>query len=460
MKPITLNIKTKVVKLFLGGYSYDEIAQQVGIAKGSVVNIIDEFREGSLPLPPGMTEYVDELRHLVVDLKKHQTSVSQAKSYLKLHARLQDMGVNSEEVEQWLDVCQSIASPTASNAQFVKAALELAELESMNGSSYESLLDDYQEKAKTLQKLDAGIEKRSAELDQVSLNLKQEKEQATKELDSITKAIATAQDTFSQQKKGLKAQLDEHLAQNKLAWQKVKTVAALLNSGLGDAGLTKEEIKELSSQIAVAGSLAVAIKQLEQKRDEVKAKVDQLVQEKSHYAHSVDQLKALNGKVFDSLAAKGQEDLRLDAEIQSKTKKLDSLNQTMAETTAQMASMVRDMYMAQLILAFLAAPNALSDSRLNDLVSLMVAVRQQRLGFGAKQVKDASGEVICECPIPKIDQHVVLDSADIDQARQQLALYLAPLVRDKFVTRIEYEMARIDVRIAKTDAILRAKGLM
>lgn len=455
MKPITLNIKIKVVKLFLGGYSYDEIAQQVGIAKGSVVNIIDEFREGSLPLPPGIIEYVDELRHLVVDLKKHQTSVSQAKSYLKLHARLQDMGVNSEEVEQWLDVCQSIASPAVSNAQFVKAALELAELESQNASSYESLLDDYQAKAKMSKELDAEIEKKSADLNQARLNLKQEKEQATKELDSITTAIATAQDAFSQQKKGLKAQLAEYLAQNKLTWQKVKTVAALLNSGLGDVGLTKEEIDKLSGQISGAGSLAVVIKQLEQERDEVKAEVDQLVQEKSHYAHSVDQLKALNGKVFDSLAAKGQEDLRLDAEIQSKTKELDGLNQTMAK----MAPMARDMYIAQLILAFLAAPNALSDSGLNDLVSLMVALRQIRLGVGAKQVKDASGEVICECQIPEIYHKVELDSVDINLAREQLALCLVPLVKDKFVSKFDYEMAERRHATEVIEALLQAKGL-
>jgi len=114
MKPITLNIKSKVVKLFLGGYSYDEIAQQVGIAKGSVVNIIGEFREGNLPLPPGMGEYVDVLRQLAVDLKKHNTSIAQLKIYLKLHVKLQDMGVDSDEVEQWLDICGDIASPIAS----------------------------------------------------------------------------------------------------------------------------------------------------------------------------------------------------------------------------------------------------------------------------------------------------------------------------------------------------------
>ena len=88
MKEIKISVKLKAVQLFLNGYTFDEIAKQLGIAKGSVVNIIDEFRNGLLPLPFGMVEYVDELRHLVVDLKKHQTTLAAVKPCLKLHIRL------------------------------------------------------------------------------------------------------------------------------------------------------------------------------------------------------------------------------------------------------------------------------------------------------------------------------------------------------------------------------------
>ena len=44
-----------------------EIAQELGIAKGSVVNIIDEFRNGEMEIAPN--EYIDVLRELAVDLK-------------------------------------------------------------------------------------------------------------------------------------------------------------------------------------------------------------------------------------------------------------------------------------------------------------------------------------------------------------------------------------------------------
>ena len=75
MRHIEESRKARVVKEFLNGLSFDEIARQAGISKGSVVNIIDEFRDGTLPLPQGMSEYIDELRRLVVDLKKHDTTI-------------------------------------------------------------------------------------------------------------------------------------------------------------------------------------------------------------------------------------------------------------------------------------------------------------------------------------------------------------------------------------------------
>ena len=69
-------IKEKVVRLFLAGHSYDEISQQLDIAKGSVTNIIDEFRDGHISIPDDMADYVNELRRIAVDLKKHQVSLT------------------------------------------------------------------------------------------------------------------------------------------------------------------------------------------------------------------------------------------------------------------------------------------------------------------------------------------------------------------------------------------------
>jgi len=70
MREIGVEIKYRVIRSFLAGLSYDEIAGELGISKGSVVNIIDDFRNGQLGLPKEMNEYIDELRRLIVDMKR------------------------------------------------------------------------------------------------------------------------------------------------------------------------------------------------------------------------------------------------------------------------------------------------------------------------------------------------------------------------------------------------------
>jgi hypothetical protein len=106
MRELSQNIREQTVKLFLQGVTYDDISWKLRIAKGSVVNIIDEFRDGKLSLPDDITDYVDELRHVVVDLKKHEVTVGQMRAFLKFHNRLKDLEVDDEEIEELLDVLQ------------------------------------------------------------------------------------------------------------------------------------------------------------------------------------------------------------------------------------------------------------------------------------------------------------------------------------------------------------------
>jgi len=68
MRELSFKTKQQVVVLFFSGLSYDQISQSMGISKGAVVNIIDDYREGRLVLTGNMTECVDELRRVAVDL--------------------------------------------------------------------------------------------------------------------------------------------------------------------------------------------------------------------------------------------------------------------------------------------------------------------------------------------------------------------------------------------------------
>ena len=124
----------------------------------------------------------ERLRQLAVDLRKNNTNVTKVQSCIKIDDRLREMGVSSDKVEQWLDICQDIASPAVSNDQFVATALELANLETENGLTNRDVITNYSTKLNRSAELDKEIEKKSDRLNEVKLKHEQEKEQTNQSL--------------------------------------------------------------------------------------------------------------------------------------------------------------------------------------------------------------------------------------------------------------------------------------
>jgi len=450
MREISLTSKYKVVKLFLTGLSYDEIAHQVGIAKGSVVNIISEFREGYLQVPPDTTEYVDALRRVAVDLRKNNTSIAQVQSCFKLDLKLREMGVSSEKAEHWLDICHNIASPTVSTDRFVSASLELSQVASESGLSYEDVLNDYNAKLSRSRELSKEIEREERKLTEASVSRQQEKEQTTRELDAVTKTIASAQDMFRKQKEDLKARMDEYLAQYKLSWKKINTVIALLDMELGRTGMAKADIEHLSARIYNAGSLVNVSNQLKKEKEGLQSEVDRLAQKKQALATGINAMKNTDESLRTSIPRNKQELDRLNTELNSKRLELEELQQTASQLT-------QNLYVSRLIIDFLFAPESISDYDLDRLVSLMIGLRQKRLGIGPKRLKDPNGKVVCECQVPRIYGDIRMDESDIDEVRGKFAHLLTPLVKDKFISKFDYEMRESRHKIEICNAILHER---
>ena len=447
MKELTLSKRIKAVKLFLNGYTYDEVADRVGIAKGSVVNIIDEFRDGALPPPPDMAEYIDELRHLVVDLKKHHTTVAQARSYLRLHIRLQEMGVDSEEADKWLDISQDIASPNATNEQFVSAALELARVTVENNMSYESVIRDYGTKLREMKALDVEIERKQEELNKLKEEHRKEKQQGVQQLESMTKALETAQETSRRQEEEAKRQLDEHLIQNRLSWDKANTVIAILNRLLDERNLTKNEIHRISKDIREARSLWTTCKRLEKKRAGLQARVDKLAREKNELANTISELDRQHHQCQQRLRTKGRAEEELDLAIRSKSKDLRNLNELIANN-------IHDIFVAYLILKFLVMPNQLNTYELDRLVDLMIAIRQTRAGIRPKRIVGFDGKTVCACEVPKMFTSFDENETRIEEARDRFAAFIRPIIEDRFVSSWAHQALKTECECLKASLSL------
>jgi len=438
MRELNMQKKVRAIKLFLNGLTYDEVVQQVGISKGSVVSIVNDFREGKLPIPPGTIEYIDALRQVAVDLRKNDTSVTKTKAYLRIHAKLQEMDVDIEQTEQLLEICQGIASSSVANNDFVNAALELAQSVTETGLNYAELLADYQTRLSKLESTEKEIQQKQGELNKIT----RQKERANVELDLITRATATTREAFQKQKDNLKSEQDKYLTESKLSWEKIKLVKAAIDSSFNGTGLPETEIKNLRNKIIAIGSLAKATKQLE---DEL----NNLVIYQQHYSDEVSKLAESREQTKIAIIGKAQARDKLDSELDTKRAELASVKQKVADY-------LDNLYVSHLMIDFLFTTNGLGNSELDRLVSMMIALRQKRLGIGPKQVTDANGQIVCQCQIPSITIDFESHDVEINRAREAFAHYLAPLVRDKFVTRFEFDLAEMNHKKSKEIAAIEA----
>ncbi|TET43430.1 MAG: hypothetical protein E3J66_01955, partial [Dehalococcoidia bacterium] len=374
MREISMDLKLRVIKLFLTGLTFDEIAARLPVSKGSVVSIVADFRNGDLPISPGMNEYIDELRRLVVDLRKQSTNVTQLETYLKLHTKLKEMGIDSDKASQWLDICQELAYRSESSRLFAESALELQRLRSETGLTYQSLVQNYNAKVTELRNIEQNIEVKEQALRALKQKCNDEQKRANETIASINNAITSARDSFDQQKNNLQLKLKKHMAKDNLSWQRIRKVEAVIDSGLKGTGLTEKDKQRLCEQIRDTGSILVATKQLEQKRDKVKSEVGRLILEKDTYLKGIKQLKTSETAITKNVAAKAKKTIELDGEIKSEQLQLQRLKKEISEKTS-------DLYICHLILDFLFDRERLTTEDFDRLASMMLTLRQERLDW-------------------------------------------------------------------------------
>ena len=101
MKELTEEIKLEILKLFLLGYSYDDIATNCDVSKGTVANVVNDFRAGRFPAFADIPDLMDALRELSIELKKRGVGVSEALLGIAFFSRLDEMGVTPEKLWLW-----------------------------------------------------------------------------------------------------------------------------------------------------------------------------------------------------------------------------------------------------------------------------------------------------------------------------------------------------------------------
>ena len=109
MPELSAQKKMNVVQLYLEGNSHDEIAAQAGVAKGSVSNIIGEFKAGKIIELDDPIEQVNLLRDLAVELKRRGADVASAVMGQSCMQQVLTLGVEPSELAGFVSMCRGQA---------------------------------------------------------------------------------------------------------------------------------------------------------------------------------------------------------------------------------------------------------------------------------------------------------------------------------------------------------------
>ena len=160
MQKLSSRKKLGIIRLYLDGHSYGEIATRSGIGKGSVANIVAELKTGRILDFQGPVEQLELLRELSTDLRRHNLTPGQAVVGISTLTSLQNLGVDPSDIESWAAIFRELAPDEAELRAFTQAALALQEVQKRTGLSFEVL----QEKADRLEKEVARLESIAEEL--------------------------------------------------------------------------------------------------------------------------------------------------------------------------------------------------------------------------------------------------------------------------------------------------------
>jgi len=193
MRELTERKKLQILRLFLEGYSYDDISARSDVAKGTVVNVVNDLRAGRFPAFADVAELVDVLRELSTELRRRGGGVSEALLGNAFFFRLSEIGVTPDKLWLWEAMCREMSPAEAPLKEFTAAALELFRLTQETGESYDSVAAKWSElhaESESLEQEVEGLKSAKEELKRTQVTLTKDVQRLMDEKSALDKAVA------------------------------------------------------------------------------------------------------------------------------------------------------------------------------------------------------------------------------------------------------------------------------
>jgi hypothetical protein len=176
-----------IIKLYLNGYSYSEVGAKVGVSKGTVANVISDLKSGKFPEAGDVSEQIEALRELGLELRKHHMTVGQAAIGAAALTRLHELGLEPTDLERVKDLSRSLPPDTALPG-FIKTALAFDKTYRRTGLSFEELetkIAELEETSSRLEPMAQETEERQRQVEE----LNKQKQSLTAEIKAMEERL-------------------------------------------------------------------------------------------------------------------------------------------------------------------------------------------------------------------------------------------------------------------------------
>jgi len=341
MERLTAKKKLSVVKLYLSGLSYDDIAARSGVSKGTVANVVTDLKAGLIPEAADVAEYIELLRELSFDLKRSELTPGQCAIGLALLNQIRECGLDPADISRWPMILKSVRNEDDIN-EFVRLVYSIQQVQQRSGLSLEALDNKVQE-----------LERKAADLEPISHKLKDYKKELTeltKQRDELTSAVALLEqknELLSPQVKELEKSeqtLSRRIADMEPKAKKAEATLSALKSEiqkLNDIGFSLMELAEFNKKLqAIARHHSIKpselrgrlLHELEILNKELT--LETLIQSRQQEIDKIEQAIAKGKNEIESTRAS------VDSLKQEKRKLEDSIKETREKVSREIAKII------------------------------------------------------------------------------------------------------------------------
>ncbi len=253
MELLSIKKRLHVIYLYFCGLSLDQIVAKTGISKGSVSNIIGELKAGNFPETADVTDQIETLRELAVNLAKLKQPVGQAVVGVAVLKRMYELGLDPSDMERWPLLLNSIK--TQDDAQeLIEAAYSVRGIQQETGLSLPALENKVKQLGEKAVELDA-VTAKVGEAEGQLATLNTQKEKLTTEVNSLDAKFKWLVPRVQELEQREKLLLDRHEAMLIEAEKAKETLGTLktVTKKLEKTGFSVKSLVDFNSKLEAVG---------------------------------------------------------------------------------------------------------------------------------------------------------------------------------------------------------------